>query len=141
MGFDRLRVTARHVSGARPGKEIDVTIDLLKDLYVLCATQIRLLIDIENRFDEGNSIADVLRSLRSNGFSVLDAIKVMMRLTGVSLAEAKQVVHTSEVWSDRRAMHDAFHHGLIGGQNPFARMKHDAAEWLPNGEAARCKQR
>jgi hypothetical protein len=31
MGFDRLRVTARRVKGARPGKEIDVTIDLLKD--------------------------------------------------------------------------------------------------------------
>jgi hypothetical protein len=74
----------------------------------------RLLIDIENRFDEGNSIEEVLRYLRSNGFSVLDSIKVTMRLTGVSLAEAKQVVHTSEAWSDRRAMHDAFHRGLIG---------------------------
>lgn len=44
----------------------------------------------------------VLAQLRSDGFSPAESIKVTRAVLHVSLGEAKQIVHTSEAWSDVR---------------------------------------
>lgn len=44
----------------------------------------------------------VLAQLRSDGFSPVESIKVTRAVLHVSLGEAKQIVHTSEAWSDAR---------------------------------------
>ena len=63
--------------------------------------------------DQGEDLQDVLGYLRANGCTIVESIKATMRLTGTSLAEAKQTVHTSRAWSDRREAHDAFHAVLV----------------------------
>lgn len=44
----------------------------------------------------------VLAQLRSDGFSPAESIKVTRAVLHVSLGEAKQIVHTSDTWSDAR---------------------------------------
>jgi hypothetical protein len=36
----------------------------------------------------------------------------MMRVRGYSLAEAKQIVHSSDGWADQRVAHEEFHERL-----------------------------
>ncbi len=42
----------------------------------------------------------VLAQLRSDGYSKVEAIRVTSRVVGLSLSEAKRLVHYSPVWSD-----------------------------------------
>lgn len=51
----------------------------------------------------------VLEQLRAEGFSKTDSIRATVERLGVSLSEAKAIVHDSETWSDRRAADDDFH--------------------------------
>jgi hypothetical protein len=54
----------------------------------------------------------VLATLRTEGFSIIDSIVAYRQITQVPLGEAKHVVHHSDAWSDRRALHDAFHESI-----------------------------
>ena len=65
-----------------------------------------------DRLRAGRDLDEVLRLLRANGFTMIDSIKATMELKGVSVAEAKEIVHASGAWSDRREAHDAFHRAL-----------------------------
>lgn len=60
-------------------------------------------------YSEGKSMDSVLMDLRADEFSVIDCIKAVRELQPCSLAEAKQIVHFSEAWSDLRDAHDALH--------------------------------
>ncbi len=51
----------------------------------------------------------VLAQLRSDGFSPVESIKVTRAVLHVSLGEAKQIVHTSEAWSDARDDFEQLH--------------------------------
>jgi hypothetical protein len=57
----------------------------------------------------GQDIEDVLRFLRSEGCTIIDSIKLTKLLTGMSLGAAKELVHTSQAWRDRREANDRFH--------------------------------
>lgn len=72
-----------------------------------------LLVRAEGLLAEGHEMQEVLRFVPANGCTIVESIKATMQLTGVSLGNAKQLVHTSEDWNDLRASHDAFHHALI----------------------------
>ena len=72
----------------------------------------RLLEDAREMLAGTHDIEQVLLFIRSGGFGMLDSIKAIMVLSGVSLGEAKRLVHTSPVWADRRAEHDALHRAL-----------------------------
>ena len=50
--------------------------------------------------------------LRSAGLSKVASMALLVRKCGLSVADAKAAVHTSEVWADRRSDDDAFHDGL-----------------------------
>lgn len=54
----------------------------------------------------------VLEQLRAEGFSQSQSIKATVERLGVSLAEAKRVVHLSGAWADVRAENDRFHQAL-----------------------------
>lgn len=58
------------------------------------------------------SSEDALGYLRDAGMSIIQSMRVMMRVRGWSLAEAKQIVHNSDTWADQRAAHEEFHEQL-----------------------------
>jgi len=60
----------------------------------------------------GASTEEILRYYRDSGVSILHSIQMLRKLTNVSLAEAKQVVHLSQTWADLREEHDRFHTAL-----------------------------
>ncbi len=51
----------------------------------------------------------VLDRLRSDGFSPIEMIKITRAVGGVSLAQAKEIVHHSVAWSDARDDFDELH--------------------------------
>jgi len=50
-----------------------------------------------------------LSALRGNGFGKVDCIRALRQMSDISLREAKEIVHCSAVWADRRAADDDFH--------------------------------
>jgi ribosomal protein L7/L12 len=64
------------------------------------------------RFVIDGDLEAVLRFLRENGCSIIESIKATMELTGAPLAAAKETVHGSDAWRDRRGAHDEFHRTL-----------------------------
>lgn len=57
--------------------------------------------------------AEAVAFLRREGFSKIESIYVFVHERGLSLSEAKLVVHTSDTWSDVRDRDDQFHEDLI----------------------------
>ena len=51
----------------------------------------------------------VLAQLRADGFSPVESIKITRAVLQVSLGEAKQIVHLSRAWADRRADFEQLH--------------------------------
>jgi ribosomal protein L7/L12 len=62
---------------------------------------------------EGKSVDTVLAYLRATNVSKIASMQVLMTVMNVSLKQAKEMVHLSTVWSDRRQRDDAFHDSLI----------------------------
>ena len=66
----------------------------------------------------------VLKILRSEGFSKTECIRATVEVRGLSLPDAKRLVHESETWSDVRGSHDqlvdevVMDLGEFGSQNP-----------------------
>jgi len=50
-----------------------------------------------------------LAELRRLGASPIASIKVVRELKGISLGEAKDAVHFSRAWADRRVIHEVLH--------------------------------
>jgi ribosomal protein L7/L12 len=50
-----------------------------------------------------------LRALRDRGARQVESIKAVCELGGVSLGEAKKIVHFSPVWDDMRSANEALH--------------------------------
>jgi hypothetical protein len=71
-----------------------------------------LLDRCRERLRAGASVDDALGLMRLEGLSQLSSIKLLVDLTGMSLAEAKAAVHMSSVWADTREEVDAFHEQL-----------------------------
>ena len=72
----------------------------------------KLLAQCEAMLVEGCVIDDVISFLRKKGCSRINSIKAVMRLRGVTLAQAKEIVHSSKAWEDAREnaedLHDLF---------------------------------
>jgi ribosomal protein L7/L12 len=60
----------------------------------------------------GNNTESVLTFLKESGCSKIESMRVLIELMGLSLGEAKQVVHLSEAWRDTRDRDDSFHESL-----------------------------
>jgi len=62
--------------------------------------------------DAGQTVDDILTRLRADGATPVGCIRVLTETHGLSLAEAKPVVHDSPAWADQRAAHDELHADL-----------------------------
>ncbi|WP_146561929.1 hypothetical protein [Posidoniimonas corsicana] len=57
----------------------------------------------------------VLRHLRSKGFSKIESVKAVREFCDVSLGEAKEITHSSDVWKDTLADSQQLHDALFEG--------------------------
>ena len=71
-----------------------------------------LLHSCEDMLSEGQDLEEILSFLRRNKLSQIDSIKVLMNLKEMTLAEAKQTVHTSKTWEDMRENSERLHRSL-----------------------------
>lgn len=55
----------------------------------------------------------ILAALRARGVNVIDSIRLLKKVRGLSLQEAKKEVHFSRAWSDMRESFDQFHEELF----------------------------
>jgi ribosomal protein L7/L12 len=61
---------------------------------------------------EGAEIEEVISTLRRKGVSKVESIKAVAELTGDSLLEAKQTVHSSLTWRDAYEAGERLHDAL-----------------------------
>jgi DNA phosphorothioation-dependent restriction protein DptG len=62
--------------------------------------------------EQGATLEEVLQFLQDRDYYMIPSIKAVRYLYRVSLREAKQLVHTSQTWSDERPTLDAFHDSI-----------------------------
>ena len=65
------------------------------------------------QFAEQKDVDKVIAILRASKFSKTDCIKAVIDVCGLTLAEAKEAVHFSPVWSDTRDADERFHSDLL----------------------------
>ncbi|MEU8635684.1 hypothetical protein AB0C38_26260 [Amycolatopsis sp. NPDC048633] len=75
----------------------------------------RFLAEARASLAAGAGLDEVLAVLRRRGFSPVDSIRAVRALTGVSLAEGKEIVHVSPAWADTRERADELHRSLEEG--------------------------
>ncbi|MCP3993625.1 MAG: hypothetical protein GY722_00970 [bacterium] len=68
----------------------------LDDLIELSAQQRR----------NGDSVEQILASLRAQGASIVDSLKVVRAVEGVRLGRAKEIIDNSKTWADARESND-----------------------------------
>jgi hypothetical protein len=66
----------------------------------------------EAALSRGAAIEDVLRALRTGGFSKVHSIKALVDFGQASAEEAKHIVHNSETWADLRERDEGVHQAL-----------------------------
>jgi ribosomal protein L7/L12 len=52
--------------------------------------------------EQGSAIEEILARLRASGVTIVDSLKVVRRIEGGHLGEAKEIIDSSEAWADRR---------------------------------------
>lgn len=67
------------------------------------------IIECRRRHDAGAPIEDLIGYLRDAGCSKIDSMVILTASCGVDLGQAKELVHCSPTWSERRESDDAFH--------------------------------
>ena len=75
--------------------------------------QVAIASDAKKLVNSGASHEIVLGFLRERGFDKLDSIKALISATGMSLKDAKNIVHQSRAWQDTFAKDEAFHASLL----------------------------
>ncbi|HEY5331849.1 MAG TPA: hypothetical protein VIJ79_18360 [Acidobacteriaceae bacterium] len=60
----------------------------------------------------GVTVEEMIARMRERGLPKISSIAVLAAVTKVGLGRAKELVHFSPVWEDRRASDDAFHDSL-----------------------------
>jgi 3-deoxy-D-manno-octulosonic-acid transferase len=63
--------------------------------------------------DEGAGTDAVLRFLREKGCGKIDCVKILRSIYGLGLAQAKNIVDSSDVWKDRLGLDSAVHEALF----------------------------
>ena len=58
---------------------------------------------------QGLPMEDILRFFRASGASITDSMRLLKRLDGIDLGEAKGIVHFSEAWEDFRVGSEELH--------------------------------
>jgi ribosomal protein L7/L12 len=63
--------------------------------------------------EAGENYDVVLAFLRAEGVTKLDSIKLFCEVAGLSLLDAKRLVHNSDVWTDSFQRDENFHASLL----------------------------
>jgi ribosomal protein L7/L12 len=69
--------------------------------------------DAERLINSGVDHVIVLGFLRERGLNKPDSIKALISATGMSLGDAKNIVHHSRAWQDSFARDEEFHASLL----------------------------
>lgn len=72
-------------------------------------TRARLIAECKRRYESGEDAEQLIAFLRSSGCSKIESIAVIASACGVGLGRAKEMVHLSPTWDDRRTSDDEFH--------------------------------
>ena len=68
-----------------------------------------LLDHARRMLSEGQDLETIISLLRESGCHKNDSIRIIRELIGVSLGEAKDIVHFSNAWKDVKERDEAFH--------------------------------
>jgi ribosomal protein L7/L12 len=77
------------------------------------AEQVAIASDAGRLIHSGAGHEIVLGFLRERGFNKLDSMKALISVTGMSLGDAKNIVHHSRAWQDSFARDEEFHASLL----------------------------
>jgi ribosomal protein L7/L12 len=77
------------------------------------AEQTAIVSDAAKLIKSGADHEIVLGFLRERGFNKLDSMKALVNTTGMSLGDAKNIVHHSRAWQDTFAKDEEFHASLL----------------------------
>jgi len=72
-----------------------------------------LISKAEHLWDDGRTWPEILATLRSAGATKISCIQAAVRVLRIPLANAKMLVHSSDVWADARDLDDQFHDSFI----------------------------
>lgn len=75
-------------------------------------TREEFITECRRRLKAGEDVESVIGYLRASGCSKIDSIAVLVAAHGIGLAEAKEIVHLSATWADRRVLDDEFHEDI-----------------------------
>lgn len=65
--------------------------------------------DLRRLLADGKTLDQSLAALRAKGAGVIACIFAVKKFRDCDLAEAKEIVHFSPAWADRREEYDEFH--------------------------------
>jgi hypothetical protein len=68
-----------------------------------------VLATLRGRLTSGVRPAELVAEMRAEGFGKIDSIKFLREFGGVTLGQAKDIVHLSPAWADRYESDEAFH--------------------------------
>ena len=65
--------------------------------------------ECKHRYERGEDFESLIRYLRVSGCSKIESIATIAKGCCVGLGRAKELVHLSPIWQDRRDSDDQFH--------------------------------
>jgi hypothetical protein len=65
--------------------------------------------DLRQLLADGNTLDQSLAALRAKGVGIIACIFAVKKFRECDLVEAKEIVHFSSAWADRREEYDRFH--------------------------------
>jgi hypothetical protein len=68
--------------------------------------------DLRRLLADGNTLDQSLAALRAKGVGIIPCISAVKKFRGCDLAEAKEIVHSSSAWADKREEQEQFYREL-----------------------------
>jgi hypothetical protein len=68
-----------------------------------------MISESKSRLEKGENIDDLIKDLKSRGYSKIDTIAVIASACNIGSGRAKEIVHFSPVWAGQRPTDEQFH--------------------------------
>jgi hypothetical protein len=72
-----------------------------------------LIAECRRRLEAGEDVETMIRYLHASGCSKIDSIAILKGACGIGPAKAKEIVHFSATWADRKALDEEFHEDIV----------------------------
>ena len=76
-------------------------------------TREKWIAECRRRLEAGEDVESIIRYLRASGGSKIDSIAVLKGTRSIGLAKAKEIVHFSATWADRKALDEKIHEDIV----------------------------